>query len=568
MGAEHLTDVEMLKWRASQLLRGYAARCAARAEVRDPAGEWSLQENGVFCAEIPEGTLAKARDGERWALMLVWHGEYGARVLAQGSHEQVERCAQDVILHGPQGGPEFAGQRPDWHCIGNDDTLHSVTIDGEFRLMPLVSGEHLLMFADNDRGLCVLGVGDASALQRTAHERLVRAPGAPLHVRIGDRRVLLRDIVAGGILGHVDVFKDVRLVLGHLTGDQFGLLLVDGAEASECIGLYSLAELHRGDLGQVLTWNHQARGAAHRQEDDAAQDRQPASTPDPSSPPASTPDPASSPEGLTPLPQVRALSATDLALIDDYLTPGKLATGAGATMFWALFEGLKALVRLGLANQLLYGCQLRLLIMEHCRIELHCSIKTFCRTLRAAAAYMRGASPAPRVTLLTPVGKRWLLRVGDLLLAESELLRCIAEAVADRATTTTRSAAGPSPRPALDTEDPASGASDPTRDTAWSADEPVEPLAWPTPASPAHTSGQPSPAEGRPAPAADIPDSLVQVPPAGNKERLPTLEEVLARKYTCQRLDPGNIMRVSLASVPDSVSASRWKGRKSRYGPE
>lgn len=559
MGAEHAADADMLRWRASQLLRGYASRCAARAEVRDPAGEWSLLKDGVYCAEIPEGILAKARDGELWALLLVWHGGYGSRVLAQGSHEQVQRCAQDVILHGPQGGPEFAGQGSGWHRIGNDDTLHAVTVDGEFRLMPLVTGEQLLMFADNNRGLCVLGVGESLALQRTAHERLVRAPGAPLHVRIGDRRVLLRDVVAVGVLGHVDVFSGVRLVLGHLTGEQFGLLLTDDVGASERIGLFSLDELRRGDLGQVLTWNHRARGALHQQVAEPA--------PAPRSPPVSVPDPPSAPDARTPRPELRTLSAADLAIIDDHLTPGKAATGAGATMVPQLFEGLKALVRRGLANQLLYGCQLRQLLMDHCPVELHCSTKTLSRALRAVAEQMRVVSPAPRVTLLTPVGKRWLLRLGDLRLAESELLRGITEAAAHRAMTTTRPTAGPGPRAGLDTEVPVSQASDSARDTSWSDDGPPEPFARPTPGSRGLSPEQPSPpspVESRPAPAAESPDDLIQVPSAGNKVRLPTLEEVLGRRDTYQQLYPVNIRRVSLASVPDSESASRWKGRKPR----
>jgi hypothetical protein len=69
---------------------------------------------------------------------------------------------------------------------------------------------------------------------------------------------------------------------------------------------------------------------------------------------------------------------------------------------------------------------LRRLIKKWCKIEIHCCAKTFGRALAAIAAHMRAASPRPAVCLLSPVGKRWLLRWGDLQLVDSELLGSIA----------------------------------------------------------------------------------------------------------------------------------------------
>ena len=91
-----------------------------------------------------------------------------------------------------------------------------------------------------------------------------------------------------------------------------------------------------------------------------------------------------------------------------------------------LLEALRALARLGLANRVMRGCDLRRLIKAQFNIEFHCCPKTFGRALAAIAAHMRGTSPWVAVCLLSPVGKRWLLRWGDLHLVDLELLGWIA----------------------------------------------------------------------------------------------------------------------------------------------
>ena len=52
---------------------------------------------------------------------------------------------------------------------------------------------------------------------------------------------------------------------------------------------------------------------------------------------------------------------------------------------------------------------------------------------------MHAVSPKPAACLLSPVGRRWLLRWGDLQLVDSELLEWIARTTSAEAVTTTTS---------------------------------------------------------------------------------------------------------------------------------
>lgn len=555
-----------------RLMDAYASRCAARAEVRDQAcaldREWSTHADEVLCSTIPEGTLAKAREGDRSALLLVWSGEYGARVLTQGSHEHVDRFALDVIFHGPQGGPEFWNQRPGWHCTGGDDTLHAVTVGGEFRLMPLVNGEHLLMFSRNDGGLSVLGMGDPEALQRTAHERLKRFHGDVLHVRIGQRRVVLRDIGAAGVLGQVDVVGGDRLVLGHLAGDQFGLIIVHGETPGEHIGLYSLAELARGDLGQVLTWTHQQTARAQHRDDDE-QELQPCAVPPaPASPPGR--QAGSKKRRQRPPARVARLSAADLMLLEARLTPGTPATGNGATMVPTLFVGIRKLVGLGLDNLLLYGCQLKRLLEDKCSVAFHCCAKTFGRALAAVAAHLQRNGSSG---LLTRVGRRWLLRLGDLLLVESELLQSFAEHAATSATAPASPAgSGPSAKSAADHDQPVPPRSSGPTPTHGGVDSPSaasEARELPTPTVTADLGGVAGGATLTDRADPDADDPPVGATSHGAAREFDEIDLWLyARGIRPVVKQQGVRARtVTMSSLPADQSASRWSGTKIARGP-
>jgi hypothetical protein len=385
--------------------------------------EWNLQADEVFCQAIPDGTLAKVRRGSTWVLFLEWSEGYGRRLLTHGSREHVERYALDVAAHGPPGGPEFRGEERVWRG-GDDGTLHAPTVNGEFRLMPLVGGQHLLVFARNDVGVFVLGIGESAELQRTADDRLQGFRGGAITLDVGPERIPLRGITAAGVLGYVDSFDGARLLLGHLGGEQFGLFYVRG-QTGECMDLYDLAALRRGDLGRVVCWQrHDPRGVKGDVEvlaerpvgkESAGTPKQPVAEVRPGARARIVPDPEEAtvrPVGL------RSLSSAELLLLDRHLTPDGPVKGLGATIVPKLLEGLRTLARLGLPNQLLRTCEVHTLFATSARIEIQGCSKTFSRALAAVAAHTR---------IVRRSGKRWLICLGDLVLDDSELMRWIAE---------------------------------------------------------------------------------------------------------------------------------------------
>ncbi len=410
--------VPVLEEASTRLLRGYASRCAARATFGGECvsdREWNLQADEVFCQAIPDGTLAKVRRGATWVLFLEWSEGYGRRLLTHGSREHVERYALDVAAHGPPGGPEFRGEERVWRS-GDDGTLHTPTVNGEFRLMPLVGGQHLLVFARNDVGVFVLGIGDSAELQRTADDRLQGFRGGAITLDVGPERIALRSITGAGVLGYVDSFDGARLLLGHLGGEQFGLFYVRG-QTGECMDLYDLAALRRGDLGRVVCWQRHGLGAAGSHVE--VQAAPPVGQEARSGARARIAEEPEEPEE-PPVRSVgrRSLSSAELLLLDRHLTPQGAVTGLGATIVPKLLEGLRALARSGLPNQLLRTCEVHTLLATSARIEIQGCSKTFSRALAAVAAHTR---------IVRRSGKRWLIRLGDLLLADSELMRWIAE---------------------------------------------------------------------------------------------------------------------------------------------
>jgi phage/plasmid primase-like uncharacterized protein len=94
--------------------------------------------------------------------------------------------------------------------------------------MPLFDGGHILAFARNDSPLRVLGIGEATELQRTAVERHERSRGDVLHVILGDERIELRGVAAAGVLGYLEMYDGSTLLLGNLDGERFGLFRVRG----------------------------------------------------------------------------------------------------------------------------------------------------------------------------------------------------------------------------------------------------------------------------------------------------------------------------------------------------
>ena len=514
VGGIHADEGARLERLSDRLISGYVARCAARAEVPAEAcaadREWSLVEDGVYCRAIADGTLAKVRHGSAWVLFLEWNGGYGQRLLTRGSREHVERHALDVAVHGPVGGPEFGDQGSDWRHIGSDDTLRALAPGGEFRLMPLFGGQHLLLFAGNESGLSVLGLGEAAALQRTAGERLAHSPGRTLQLGVGDVRVPLRAIGAASVLGCVEAFDGARLLLGHLEGEQFGLFHVRG-DSGECVGLYDLASLIRGDLGQVIEWMRGERGPA---------------TGRPCAREGSMRGPSATHEGFG-----AGLSVAEDELIDRHLTPNASVAGPGATVVPRLLAGIRGLVRQGLADHLLRGCDLLALIKARVGVELYCCSKTLGRAL---------AWIARRTQLVRPVGKRWLIRFGELRVGDSDLRRWIAavtaanEATAAVSSGSSASEVGQGPIGAGEVRD--------------------------------ERPQRPATAEELRAAGAFSRENGASGDPEGERREL--VEQWLrARQGPRAGSSQVRLRRVTMASVPDEQSASRWQPRKRTRDP-
>jgi hypothetical protein len=603
-------------WFSSRLLRSYAARCAARAELRDRKcdEDRARYEAGVFWA-VPDGILAMARKGSIWSLWLEWNDDYGRRLLVQGSREDVERYAIEVAVHGPPGGPDVRDQEPAWRDIGGDGTLRSLALGGEFRLMPLFDSGHILSFARNDSPLRVLGIGEAAELQRTALKRQACFRGDVLHAFVGHERVELRGVCSAGVLGYLDSVDGSRLLLGHLAGDRFGLFSVRGG-TGDCVGVYDFEALRRGDLQQILGWaspdlgnddgddegegvedddddgDDEGEAEGEAEGDDLAQDDagrrvapapraraarrrrptiaarpRPAVRRTPRVRAASKPRPRSKPSTGTP-------SAATLHLLEGHLKVPTRIHGQGKSMVPKVFEALLGLTGLGLPDLLLRGCDLKLLIEDELNIKFHCCSKTFGQALAAVAA---------RTPLLNAVGKRWALPLGKLLRADPELLREIARRIreaeqedeAAAPTTTTRPPVDTHPGAEPPTMGPQPAAASTTSTHPTSTPPRAEPpTTRPQPSvnvsnTPTSEPGQTSPHAGEPAPEPEPADHLLQdmyFAVQDPRETLPDLPWLIPRDRPPPLIRRDGPLRVTLASVPVGESVSRT-GKKPRGPP-
>lgn len=539
-----LSAAEQTGWKpglerlAYRLVSGYAARCAVRARIREDrvaADRREFVPDEIFSV-IADGTLAVARQDATYFLWLEWDNAYGQRLLAQGELADVERTMVEIAVHGPAGGPEFRGQGTEWHRRHDPDTEHSLTLGGEFRLMRLFGGPYLLLFARNDGGACILGIGDAEELKRTAGARLRGFVGDALNIHVGDARLQLRAAGAVGVLGYLEMFDGTTMLLGHLSGSGFGLFHVRGGNA-HCVGLYDLEALQRGDLGQVLRWNS---GVADdvRDEDVDGEDDEDEQDDRARRVPQRRPRSRARPRWSRRVSCKTGLSAEDLALIARHMILRKTPEGEGSTVLPALIAGLRDLARLGLPNLTLYGCKLLDLLKERLGVEIHCCSKTLGQALAAVARH---------TPLVVSVGRRWLLRFGDLLLVDSKLLREIAKKTPKEpadATAPRASKTGPSPGPQTTTMGPGE-----TAEAAASGPSDIG-------ASAAAPEGASPPAGGTDqsgAPAAD---------PADDIDLRPLIQQEYHRRYKRWRRD--GPLRTTLASVPDGESASRWESPKRR----
>lgn len=450
--AAKVAEIEELEQLGRTLLRGLDDRLAAHAEVhrrgrRGPPWTCSAQHEETFLADVRGGRICKAIAGTAWSLLVYWHDGESMRVLARGKRRDVDRYAEEVLHYGAPGGPDYTGGDLAWSSWDEEPTLQAATIGGQLRLAPMNEGPHLLMVARNDHRVDVLALGDRDRLQSRAEELLDERRGDSLHLWVGDERVYLQALGFASIVGYVELQRGARLVLGHLEADCFGLFHEAG-KAVTCRGIYTLADLRRGDLGRMLVWSTSpdcgVASASPSQVEVTAplasapsEDTRSSSTSSSSSPPSPSSPSSVPPEGVKPSsappkdlhtearprrPASRrmvSLSSDDVEMVKAHLCCKVEPTGEGCTVKPDVFKGLRGLVALGVGDLLLYAGDFKKLFAERAKVVIHCDAKTITRAFRSIAR---------DTDLVVRVGRRWLFRGGDLQLEDSELLRAIREA--------------------------------------------------------------------------------------------------------------------------------------------
>jgi hypothetical protein len=437
--AAKVAELEELEQLGRTLLRGLDERLAAHAEVhrrgrRGPPWTCSTQHEETFLADVRGGKICKTSAGTAWSLLVYWHDGDSMRVLARGKRRDVDRYAEEVLHYGAPGGPEYLGGDLAWSSWDEEPTLQAATIGGQLRLAPMNEGPHLLMVARNDHRVDVLALGERDQLQSTAEELLDERRGDSLHLWVGNERVYLQALGFASIVGYVELQRGARLVLGHLEADCFGLFHEAG-KAVTCRGIYTLADLRRGDLGPVLVWSTSpdwgSVSAAQAEitaplapSPSSSESIEPSSAPRPPSPisPASPPPKSLDTDAVPTRPVSRRmvkLSDEDVALVQAHLCCKGEPSGEGCTVKPDVLEGLRGLVALGVGNLLLYAGDFKTLFAERVKVFIHCDAKTITRALRSIAR---------DTDLVVRVGRRWLFRGGDLQQEDSKLLRAIREA--------------------------------------------------------------------------------------------------------------------------------------------
>lgn len=402
------------------LVRGLLARCAGRVAASDR--EWCPVGEG-HGREIPEGTLLLRQTAEGW--VLAWcMSTTEVRPIAHGSRGEIEQDTHGVILFGLPGGAQRPG-RPSWGF--EEGSLHHETGDGSFRLMVQHGGRGGLVFVRQDGAVFFLGEDHVDALKSTADKRREQHQGAPLHAWFAGRRLSLRGVGVVGVVGVAELARDIRVVLVQVDHDWFEMHVATIGDACGLLGVYSGADLLRGDLGAILFAGpaQQSVFADHvvDVDPDAAHGHPPgregpatdrtAPQPKPPAPPKSTrrePPPAARKD---PPPPPR-FTEEDRQRLDTCLTPRRTDYGgAGAMVMPHLYRGFRLLAEDALksiAEALrLFADPLRINVIRR-RIEekLGAPIPGHDRTL------MRGLMRFLAETGLGErVGRRYQLHFGD-----------------------------------------------------------------------------------------------------------------------------------------------------------
>ncbi len=318
------------------LVQGLFARAAGRATESDR--DWCPLDDGAgYGRDIPEGALWLRPRDEGWVVVWCLSSTEG-RPIAHGSRGEVEQDTREFILFGLPGGAEPSG-RP-WRFA--EGSLHHPAGDGSFRLM-LQHGERGgLVFVRHDATVYFLGAERVEALIRSADARLANL-GPPLHAWFAGRRVPLRGVGVVGVIGQAELARDVRIVLVQVDHDHFELHVATIGDAYGLLGVYTGADLLRGDLGAILLAGPVQGSGSH--------------TTDPTAPPpVGSPVPQQAKESPTPPPvaeiprpphppPLASFTDEDRQRLDTCLTPRRREyTGAGALAMLHIYEGFRVIM--------------------------------------------------------------------------------------------------------------------------------------------------------------------------------------------------------------------------------
>ena len=325
----------MADQRGSLLVQGLFARAVGRASESDR--DWYPLDDGVgFGRDIPEGTLWLRPSGERWVVVWVMSTTEG-RPIAIGSRGEVEQDTREFILFGLPGGAEPSG-RP-WRY--EEGSLHHAAGNGSFRLM-LQHGERGgLVFVRHDAAVFFLGADRVDALTRSADARLANL-GPPLHAWFAGRRVPLRGVGVVGVIGQAELARDVSIVLVQVDHDRYELHVATIGDANGLLGVYTGADLLRGDLGAILLTGQVQRSTS------PTTTLTPQSPVTPPAPPQQVEErPTPPPVAATPQPPPPPLLFTeeDNQRLETCLTPRRREyTGAGATAMPHIYDGFRLIM--------------------------------------------------------------------------------------------------------------------------------------------------------------------------------------------------------------------------------
>lgn len=334
MGTAATADAAVADQRGSLLVQALFARAVGRASESDR--DWYPLDDGIgFGRDIPEGTLWLRPSGERWVVAWCLSTTEG-RPIAIGSRGEVEQDTREFILYGLPGGAEPSG-RP-WRY--EEGSLHHAAGNGSFRLM-LQHGERGgLVFVRHDAAVFFLGADRVDALTRSADARLANL-GPPLHAWFAGRRVSLRGVGVIGVIGQAELARDISIVLVQVDHDRYELHVATTGDASGLLGVYTGADLLRGDLGAILF-----AGPVQRSAPPTTALTPPSPVTPPAPPQQAEERPTPPPVAATPeAPPPPSFTEEDRQRLETCLTPRRREyIGAGATVMLHIYEGIRLIM--------------------------------------------------------------------------------------------------------------------------------------------------------------------------------------------------------------------------------